>query len=123
MDHNQQPTLLKIYTGESDRVKGRPLYEEIVYQARKAGLAGATAVKGLLSFGASHSIHTMKILALSSDLPVVIEIVDSRENIENFLPLLNQLMDESRKGGLVTLQPVEVLRYSKGEKYRNNPGN
>lgn len=120
MNNNQQPTLLKIYTGESDRVKGNPLYEEIVYQARKAGLAGATAVKGLLSYGASHSIHTLKIFALSSDLPVVIEIVDSRENIDNFLPLLNQLMDESRKGGLVTLQPVEILRYSSGEKYRHN---
>lgn len=120
MNNNQQPTLLKIYTGESDRAKGNPLYEEIVYQARKAGLAGATAVKGLLSYGASHSIHTLKIFALSSDLPVVIEIVDSRENIKNFLPLLNQLMDESRKGGLVTLQPVEILRYSSGEKYRHN---
>lgn len=120
MNNNQQPTLLRIYTGESDRAKGNPLYEEIVYQARKAGLAGATAVKGLLSYGASHSIHTLKIFALSSDLPVVIEIVDSRENIENFLPLLNQLMDESRKGGLVTLQPVEILRYSSGEKYRHN---
>jgi len=118
MNINQQPTLLKIYTGESDRVKGNPLYEEIVYQARKTGLAGATAMKGLLSYGASHSMHTMKIFALSSDLPVIIEIVDSRENIENFLPLLNQLMDHSRKGGLVTLQPVEIFRYSTGEKYR-----
>ena len=120
MNNNQQNTLLKIYAGESDRVKGKLLYEEIVYQARKAGLAGATAVKGLLSFGASHSIHTMKILALSSDLPVIIEIVDSRENIENFLPLLNQLMDESRKGGLITLQPVEIRRYTSGEKYRHH---
>lgn len=121
MNDHQQPTLLKIYTGESDRVKGNPLYEEIVYQARKAGLAGATAVKGTLSYGASHSIHTLKNFALSSDMPVVIEIVDSRENIENFLPLLNRLMDESRKGGLVILQPVEILRYSKGEKYRHAP--
>lgn len=121
MNDHQQPTLLKIYTGESDRVKGNPLYEEIVYQARKAGLAGATAVKGTLSYGASHFIHTLKNFALSSDMPVVIEIVDSRENIENFLPLLNRLMDESRKGGLVILQPVEILRYSKGEKYRHAP--
>jgi uncharacterized protein len=109
--------ILKIYIGESDRVNGRPLYEEIVFEARKAGLAGATVTKGLLSFGASHSMHTMKIFALSSDLPMVIEIIDNHENLESFLPILYKLMDESKKGGLVTMQSLDVLRYKKGQKY------
>ena len=112
-----QTSLLKIYTGESDRVNGRPLYEEIVFEARKAGIAGATVYKGILSFGASHSIHTMKIFALSGDLPIIIEMVDQTENLRNFLPRINELMDLSKKGGLVILEPVEVLRYQKGHKY------
>ena len=109
--------ILKIYIGESDRINGRPLYEEIVFEARKAGLAGATVCKGLLSFGASHSIHTMKIFALSSDLPMIIEIIDNHDNLESFLPTLYKLMDDCKKGGLVTLQPLDVLRYKKGQKY------
>jgi uncharacterized protein len=110
-------SLLKIYSGESDRINGRPLYEEIVFEARKAGIAGATVYKGILSYGASHSIHTMKIFALSSDLPIVIEMIDQTENLRTFLPRLNELLDMSKKGGLVIMEPVEVLRYQKGQKY------
>jgi len=117
MNIEGKANILKVYIGESDRVNGRPLYEEIVFEARKAGMAGATVTKGLLSFGASHSIHTMKIFALSSDLPMIVEIIDNSENIERFLPKLNEMMDESKKGGLVTIQPVDVLRYKKGQKY------
>jgi uncharacterized protein len=109
--------ILKIYVGESDRINGRPLYEEIVFEARKQGLAGATAYKGLISFGASHSIHSMKNFALSGDLPVIVEIVDSAQKIREFLDVINNLMDICRKGGLVTVQPVEVIRYRKGQKY------
>jgi uncharacterized protein len=111
--------ILKIYVGESDKVHGRPLYEEIVFEARKAGMAGATASIGMMSFGASHSIHTMKIFALSGDLPVVIEIVDAVEKLDSFASKVNQLMDMAKKGGLVIFQEAEVLRYEIGEKYKN----
>lgn len=110
--------ILKIYLGESDKIHGRALFEEIVFEARKAGLAGATVFKGFMSFGASHSIHTMKIFALSSDMPVAIEIVDSIENLKKFAIRVNELMEQTKKGGLVTLQKLEVLRYEKGEKYK-----
>ena len=110
--------ILKIYIGESDKIHGRPLFEEIVFEARKAGMAGATVFKGIMSFGASHSIHTQKIFALSADMPVVIEITDTKEKLDEFLKTVNDLMDQSKKGGLVTFQEVEVLRYEVGEKYR-----
>lgn len=109
--------IMKVYVGESDKVNGRPLYEEIVFAARNAGLAGASVFKGILSFGASHSVHTMKIFALSGDMPVLIEIVDTEKNLENFYPVLNKMMDESKKGGLITIQKLKVLRYRKGQKY------
>jgi len=109
--------LMKIYIGESDKVHGRPLYEEIIFEARKAGLAGATALKGIMSFGASHSIHTMKIFAISSDLPVVIEIIDKEEKIKEFLKTADKLIDGSKKGGLVTTSEVDVRKYKKGEKF------
>ncbi len=109
---------MKIYTGDSDRVHGMSLYEAIVQEARKAGLAGATAYRGIESFGASHSIHTLKMFALSGDLPIIIEIIDSEEKINNFLPTLNALMDKSGKGGLIITEEVKVLRYKQGEKYQ-----
>jgi len=110
---------MKIYSGESDRVNGRPMYEEIVFEARKNGLAGATVYKGMMSFGASHSIHTLKIFALSTDLPVIIEIIDTPEKINEFHKMVNALMDQSGKGGLIFIQDVEVTRYEKGVGYRN----
>lgn len=110
---------LRIYTGESDEVNGRPLYEEIVRAARNAGLAGASAFRGIISFGASHSAQTIKDFALSSDLPVLVEIVDDHEKLEAFYSQLFSLMDLSQKGGLVTLEKVTVLRYRKGKKYTN----
>jgi uncharacterized protein len=110
--------MLKIYVGESDKVHGRPLYEEIVFEARKAGMAGATAYKGMMSFGASHSIRTQKIFALSEDLPVVIEIIDSMEKLDEFTARINELMEIGKKGGLVILQEAVVLSYVEGEKYR-----
>lgn len=111
--------VLKVYVGESDKVHGRALFEEIIFEARKAGIAGATAYKGIMSFGASHSIHTMKIFALSNDMPVSIEITDNMEKLNEFLKTINELMDKSKKGGLITFHEVEVLRYEVGEKYKN----
>ena len=99
--------LLRVFVGESDRFDHRPLYEAIVLKARENGLAGATVLRGLMGFGKNSVLHTAKILRLSEDLPIVIEIVDSLENIERFLPLL----DEMIKDGLVTLETIEVIQY------------
>jgi PII-like signaling protein len=118
MKLSEKTGILKIYVGESDKVHHRPLYEEIIYEARNSGIAGATAFKGIMSFGASHSIHTLKIFALSTDMPVVIEIVDNMEVLHEFANKVNLLMDQSKKGGLVTFQEIDVIRYEKGEKYK-----
>jgi len=99
--------LVRIFIGESDKLHGRPLYEVIGEEARKRGLAGATVLRGCLGFGASSRIHTSKILRLSEDLPVVIEIVDRLDRIESFLPFLDELIAE----GLVTLEKVNVIAY------------
>ena len=99
--------LLRIFIGESDRWHHRPLYEAIVLKARELHLAGATVLRGPMGFGKSSVLHTAKILRLSMDLPLVIEIVDSEEKIQGFLPVLDQMM----KGGLVTLEKVRVIDY------------
>ncbi|GAB5603137.1 DUF190 domain-containing protein [Thermus sp. FJN-A] len=99
--------LLRIFVGESDRYEGRPLYEAIVLEAKRRGLAGATAFKGFMGYGAHSRIHTAKVLQLSEDLPVMIEIVDAEEKIRAFLPVLDGMVRE----GLVTLEKVEVIRY------------
>ncbi|QYM77963.1 DUF190 domain-containing protein [Horticoccus luteus] len=102
--------LLRVYLGESDRHDGRPLYEVIVLKARAAGLAGATVLRSPMGFGAASHLHTAKILRLSADLPIVIELVDAEAKINAFLPQLEPLMD----GGLITLQPVKVVHYRAG---------
>ena len=119
MKISEKTGVLKIYMGENDKADGQLLFEKIVYEARKAGLAGATVTKGIMSFGASHSIHTMKIFALSEKMPVVVEIVDNIEKLDEFVITVNRLMDLSKKGGLVTFQELDVVRYSPGEKYQN----
>jgi hypothetical protein len=103
--------LLRIFIGELDKAQGLPLYEAIVQAARKQGLAGTTVLRGIESFGAASVVHTAKILRLSEDLPLVIEIVDSEEKVAAFLPELDRLMEEGRGGGLVTLEAVDVIRY------------
>ena len=117
MNKSENTGILKIYVGDSDKVKGRRLSEELVFEARKAGMAGATVFKGVMSFGASHAIHTLKIFALSSDLPVLIEIIDNVEKLDKFTVKVNQLLDKSKKGGLITFHEISVIRYKKGEKY------
>ena len=111
MKLSSESELLRIFIGESDRLDGRPLYEAIVTAARKAGLAGATVLRGMMGFGAHSRIHTAKILRLSEDLPVVVEMVDSAERIEAFLPELDAMIDE----GLVTLEKVRVIAYRHGK--------
>jgi len=118
MNRLEKTGILKIYVGESDKIHHRLLYEEIIYEARNCGMAGATVFKGIMSFGASHSIHTMKTFALSSDMPVIIEIVDNIEELDEFAKKVNTLLDQSKKGGLITFQEIDVIRYEKGEKYK-----
>ncbi len=102
--------ILRIYIGESDRCHHEPLYEAIVMKAREMKLAGATVLRGAMGFGASSHLHTAKILRLSMDLPVVIEIVDTPEKIAGFLPFLDEVVTD----GLVTLEEVRVLKYHGG---------
>ena len=99
--------LLRIFIGEQDKWHGQPLYDAIVQLARQQGLAGATCLKGFLGFGAKSHLHTVKLLRLSEDLPIVIEIVDSEEKIRAFLPQLDTMIQD----GLVTLEKAEVLVY------------
>jgi len=102
-----EASLLRIFIGESDKSDGKPLYEVIVREARRRGLAGATVLRGFLGFGAASRIHTAKILRLSEDLPIVVEIVDAPEKIDAFLPDLDRLIGE----GLVTLEKVRIISY------------
>ena len=99
--------LLRIFIGESDRWHGKPLYQAIVARVREEGLAGATVVRGIEGFGAHSHLHTSRILRLSEDLPVVIEIVDTPERIDAFLPLLDELVEE----GMVTVERVQIVAY------------
>jgi len=103
----EDAVLLRIFIGEADRWENRPLYEAIVIKAREMDLAGATVLRGPMGFGKSSHLHTAKILRLSMDLPLVIEIVDSEEKINAFLPLLEKMMG----GGLVTLEKAKVIQY------------
>ena len=112
MDLPEESVLLRIFFGESDRHEGKPLHEAIVLKARERHLAGATVLRGAVGFGKSSHVHTSKILRLSYDLPVVVEIVDREEKINAFLPELEALLD----GGLVTLERVRVLHYAAGKK-------
>jgi uncharacterized protein len=102
--------LLRIFIGERDRWEHKPLYEAIVLKARELHLAGATVLRGPMGFGKSSRLHTAKILRLSMDLPLVIEIVDSEENIQAFLPVLDKMMG----GGLLTIERVKVVEYRAG---------
>ena len=106
--------LLRIFVGESDKVGRTPVYELIVKQARERHLAGATAYRGMLGFGPSARIRSAKILDLSSDLPMVVEIVDEESKIEAFRPILSKMIEESGKGGMVTLGDIRVVHYKPG---------
>ena len=103
----EEGLLLRIFIGEFDRYKGKPLYEAIVLKARELGLAGATVTRGVLGFGADSRLHSSKTLRLSEDLPMVIEIVDTEEKINKLLPFLDEVVEE----GLITLEKVRVIKY------------
>ena len=107
----EEGALLRIFLGENDRQQGQPLYEWIVKQAREQGLAGATVLRGIMGFGAHSRMHTAKILRLSEDLPIVVEIVDTREKVEAFLPTIDHAIGE----GLATMERVSVRFYRAGK--------
>src|SRR6476660_684301 len=113
----EDAVLLRIYVGESDRWEHQPLYEAIVLKARELHLAGATVLRGPMGFGAASRIHTAKILRLSMDLPMVIEIVDTEEKVNALLPFLDEMMG----GGLVTLEKVKVIHYRGAKQQGDDP--
>lgn len=114
MELKGEAKLLRMFLGESDKAGHAPLHEAIVHEARRAGLAGATVWRGVLGYGATSRIRTAKILDLSTDLPVVIEIVDDEAKIDRFLPLLHELFEQAGSGGLITMEKVQIIRYVPG---------
>lgn len=111
MELQGKSKLLRIFTGEDDRIGHDLLHEKILFAARQHGLAGGTIIKGMMSFGATSRVHRAKLIELSEDLPVIIEIVDTVEKIEGFLPLVNELFEQCGKGGLITIENVDVIYY------------
>ena len=111
MELQGQSKLLRIFVGEVDRIGHQLLYEAILLEAKGKGLAGGTVLKGIMSFGASSRIHIARLIELSEDLPVVIEIVDHAEKIDSFIPAVNDLFEKCGRGGLISVEKVDVLYY------------
>jgi len=111
MELQGQSKLLRIFTGENDRIGHQALHEAILLSAKECGMAGATVLKGIMSFGASSRVHIARVIEISADLPVVIEIIDQSEKIDNFLPVVHDLFEKCGKGGLITTEKVEVVYY------------
>jgi hypothetical protein len=112
MELKGEAKLLRIFVGETDKIGHIPVYEKIVLEARKLHLAGATVYKGIMSYGKTSRIHTAKILRLSEDMPIVIEIVDDESKIENFLPVLHDVFEKADCGGLITMEKAEIIKYT-----------
>jgi len=117
MELDGKSKLLRIFIGEIDKIGHKPLYEVILHEARKEGIAGATVLRGIMSYGASTRIHTAKLIDISEDLPIVIEIIDAEEKINAFIPIVNSLFEQCGRGGLITTEQVNVLYY----KPKKNP--
>lgn len=114
MENNPDAKLLRIFIGENDKVGQQPLYEAIVFEAKKQGLFGATVTRGIMGFGANSKVHTAKLFEISSDLPLVIEIVDTEERIRAFTATVEHFFEQSKSGGLITIEKAEVIRYKAG---------
>jgi uncharacterized protein len=114
MENNPDAKLLRIFIGESDKAGHQPLYEAIVFEAKKQSLSGATVTRGIMGFGANSKVHTTKLFEISADLPLVIEIVDTEEKIREFTKTVEQLFEQTKSGGLITLEKAEVIRYKAG---------
>lgn len=113
---NSKNSILKIYIGNSDKINGAPLYETIVYAAKRKGMAGATAYKGVMGYGANSIVHSTKIFEISEDLPMVIEIIDTDERINAFLDIIHPYLENPKFGMLITKQPIEVVHYSHADR-------
>lgn len=115
MVNNPDAKLLRIFLGESDKHHQQSLYETIVFEAKKQGLSGATVLRGIMGFGPNSKVHTSKLFDISSDLPIIVEIVDTLEKINEFIKIVEQLFEESNSGGLITIEKAEVIRYKSGK--------
>jgi len=112
MKINSEGKLLKIFIGESDNYQGHPLYEVILRTVKERGLSGATVLRGIEGYGANSALRSTRLIDLSNDLPIVIEIIDEEENIQMILPLINQLIEKVNAGALLTLESVQIVKYS-----------
>ncbi|HWH64314.1 MAG TPA: DUF190 domain-containing protein [Ginsengibacter sp.] len=115
MENNPDAKLLRIFIGESDKAGHQPLYEAIVFEAKRQSLSGATVTRGIMGFGANSKVHTTKLFEISADLPLIIEIVDTEEKIRQFTKTVEQLFEQTKSGGLITLEKAEVIRYRAGK--------
>jgi PII-like signaling protein len=115
MENNPNARLLRIFIGESDKVGQQPLYEAIVFEAKKQSLSGATVTRGIMGFGANSRVHTAKLFEISSDLPLIVEIVDTEEKIKEFTRTVENLFEQTKSGGLITIEKIEVIRYKAGK--------
>ncbi len=111
MEKDPNSKLLRIFLGESDKFGNIPLYEAIVLEAKKQNLFGATVLKGVMGFGANSRIQSTKIFELSSDMPFIIEIVDTEDEIKKFIIIVEQMFEKSKSGGMITIEKAEVIRY------------
>lgn len=116
MNNLENAKLLRIFIGESDKIGSVNVYEKIVTSARESNLAGATVYKGIMGFGKNSVIHTSKIFALSDDLPLVIEIVDREEMIDDFIPKIKEIFEKANSGGLITMEKAEIIHYTSSKK-------
>jgi len=116
MDNFENAKLLRIFIGESDKIGNINVYEKIISVARKNNLAGATVYRGIIGFGKNSIIHTSKIFALSNDLPLVIEIVDSETKIDAFIPKVKDIFEKADSGGLITIEKAEIIDYTSSKK-------
>ena len=122
MELNADSKLLRIFIGENDKIGHQPLYETILFAAKKNGLAGCTVTRGIMSYGASSRVHTAKLIDISQDLPIIVEIVDQEEKINVFAVEVDALMEKAACGGLMTIEKAGVLYYrSRHENQKTGP--
>lgn len=111
MENHPNAKLLRIFIGESDKLGSVPLYEALVFSAKKQGLSGATVTKGVMGFGANSKISTAKLFTISQDLPMIVEIVDEEDKIRRFVKMVEQMFEDAKSGGLITIEKAEIIRY------------
>ena len=112
MKNNSDAKLLRIFIGESDKLGNIPLYEAIVFEAKKEGLSGATVTKGIMGFGANSKINSDKLFAISNDLPLIVEVIDVENKIRGFIDTVEQMFEKSNSAGLITVEKAEIIRYT-----------